>query len=250
MVQSLPRVLLVEDDPAIARFVELATADLPLQLEVEPTVALALANLRREPAALIITDLMLGGESGLVLLQALQEQPRWRGGARLVVFSAGVSEPVRRSLDLLDVWRVLRKPAPLAELRQCIEQGLADSPRQAGWPAAAPESPAGAAAGSAREEALRRFGGDVQLFETYRASCLLQFGADLRGGEQAAQAADQSALRLLGHSLKSVLRLIGEPVAADAAAQLEWAATAGDMAATLAAWRGLCPHLQALAPAP
>ena len=110
------RVLLVEDDPSVARFVAMALEDLPIELVVCHRVSAALDALRVKPVHLVITDLMLPGESGLDLLQALQDQPALRHDAVLVVFSAGVNTEVRQKLDALHVWRVLSKPISVVAL--------------------------------------------------------------------------------------------------------------------------------------
>ncbi|WP_374673173.1 response regulator [Ideonella sp.] len=239
MTAPPPRVLLVEDDASIARFVQMATADMPLRLDTVASVSAARDALAAEPAALVMTDLMLGGESGLALLQTLHAQPALRAGARLVVFSAGLTEAVRRSLEGMDVWRVLGKPASLAALRGCIEEALAAGP--APVPAAAPAVPVVpvvpiVGGPSPRTLALQRFGGDAALFDAYRAGCLAQFTHDLAEGDDAAAQGNVPVLHHLGHALKSVLRLIGEEPAADDAAALERAGAAGDAATARAGW--------------
>lgn len=236
MSTNLPRVLLVEDDASIARFVHMATADMPLRLDVVASVAAARAALAAEPAALVMTDLMLGGESGVALLQWLHGEPARRAGARLVVFSAGLTEAVRRQLDGLDLWRVLGKPAPLAALRGCIEEALAAGPAGVSTPSA-PEDTGMAL--SARARALERFGGDAALFDAYRSGCLAQFANDLAEGDAAVAGGHLPVLHHLGHSLKSVLRLIGEDPAAEDAAALERAGAAGEAAAAAGHWRAL-----------
>lgn len=58
---NLPRVLLVEDDASIARFVELALEELPIELVTCTNVGDAMQALQARHTRLIITDLMLPG---------------------------------------------------------------------------------------------------------------------------------------------------------------------------------------------
>ena len=69
---ALPRVLLLEDDPAVRRFVALALEPLPLQLLPCGTLAEARALLEHTPVQLVLMDLALPDGSGLELLPSLQ----------------------------------------------------------------------------------------------------------------------------------------------------------------------------------
>jgi CheY-like chemotaxis protein len=240
-MNAWPGVLLVEDDASIVRYVELALEDLPLRLRVASSPQAAEQALAAEPVALVITDLSLGADSGLTLLRRLHADPVLRGGARLVVYSASMGAEVRRDLQALGVWRMLAKPVPLATLHGCVREALAlaEQDRAA--------RPTMSAPGAARAAALDAFGGDQALFDTYRAGCLARFATDIAVGDRASAGADTAALRRLGHDLRSVLQLIGEPDAAHCAAALEQAALAADAQALAAAWSALRSLLAPLA---
>ena len=105
------RVVLVDDDASIRRLVALALEDLPVELVACADAAQARQALRDAPAALLLTDLMMPGESGMALLQLLAADPGLRGPAQLAVFSAGVDEATQAALDALGVWRVLHMQA-------------------------------------------------------------------------------------------------------------------------------------------
>lgn len=124
-MSSRPRVLLVEDDASIRRFVTLALDECPVDLLACETVAEAMKMLAQGGVALVITDLMLPGESGLGLAQRLAQDPALARGARLVVFSAGVTPEVQQRLDALGVWRTLRKPASVLDIEACVADALA-----------------------------------------------------------------------------------------------------------------------------
>lgn len=230
-----PRVMLVDDDASIRRFVALALEELEVTLIASANVAEALAALREEPVQLLLTDLMMPGENGLDLLQHLRDDPALRGGALQVVFSAGLDAAARERLARFDIWRQLTKPVSLATLQDCVQQGtqLAKPARNQ---ATTPEQ---ALTESERAVVLSHFGGDQGLFLLFRASCIPQFAIDLRHGDEAVGQGNAPALRLLAHSLKSVLATLGHEALSELARQLERAAEAADWPASQTLWARL-----------
>jgi CheY-like chemotaxis protein len=239
-----PRVLLVDDDASIRRFVALALEELDVDLVEVPGVAPAREALRQGPFDLIITDLMMPGETGLDLLQHLVDHPAQRGAARVAVFSAGLTATMQARLDTFDVWRQLSKPISLTALEECVREAV-------GSPVAAP---AAAAALTAPETTLspdeqaaiaRHFGGEQALFIAFRTSCRAQFASDLRAGDAAVACGDSASLRHLAHSLKSVLATLGHAGPGAIARSLEDAAMAADWGSATPLWQQLRAHLGA-----
>ena len=221
---ALARVLLVEDDTSITRFVQLALDELPIDLVACTNVPDALQVLRSGAVQLIITDLMLPGESGIGLVQRLLDEPALRAGATPVaVFSAGLTPAVREQLAALKVWRTLSKPASVLDLEACVRDAL--GLHEAGEPAA-PTAVQSSPALSPREEhaIATHFFGDAFLFQEYQAGCLRQFPTDVRQGDAACAAQDWAALRRLAHSLATVLLTLGHAGASTQARALEDAA--------------------------
>ncbi len=237
------RVLLVEDDASIRRFVEIALEDLPgIALVQAATLAEADAALAAAPARLVLSDLMLPDGSGTALLQSLVADPARRAGARLVAFSAGISAARRAQLEAMGVDEVLAKPVSLAALVDCVQRALD--------PAAATPAAAAAPAPATDDDVVQRhFGGDRALFEAYRASCRQQFGVDRARGDAAAAAPDLPALRRLAHSLKTVLLTLGHEPESRQAVALEALAAEGAAARALAAWAPLRAALERLSAA-
>lgn len=239
-----PRVLLVEDDASLQRFVALALDEFEIDLVTVTDVDTALAELADAPVALILSDLMLPGRSGFDLIDALAARPALRGAARLVVFSAGLNPQARQRLDRPEVWRLLSKPCSLAELEGCVRDALAlqqeAAPPMASTPPTAPTDEPSAQAINAH------FGGNKTLYHAFRASCLRQFGADIAAGELACRQGDAAALRRLAHSLKSVLLTLGHPAESAQAHQLETLAEHADWPAALSQWRALSSTLAGL----
>jgi CheY-like chemotaxis protein len=237
-------VLLVDDDPSIRRFVALALEDLPIELIEAGSVREARARLSDgAPFALIVTDLMMPGETGLDLLQHLADHPAQRAGARLAVFSAGINAATQARLSGFDVWRQLSKPISVLELEAGVREAVGIAPDRPGEPSAAPAQPAAALGAEAEAAIDRHFAGDRALFLAYRASCIAQFEADIRAGDAALAHGDMPALRRLGHSLKSVLLTLGDAQGSAAARQLEDAAGHADAAASAPLWQSLRDHL-------
>lgn len=247
-----PRVLLVDDDASIRRLAELALEELPIDLVCCASAAEARAALAAAPAALLITDMMMPGESGLDLVTALAADPALRGEARLAVFSAGLNAAMRARLAALGVWRCLDKPVPLQVLEACVLDALApaagvveagqegspevphevlasataDGPSEASSDA---PSAAGLDAG-ARQAVEHGFAGDLALYLAFREQARLQFHDDLRELARSHAAHDAQALRRQAHSLKGVLAILGEAEGEALARALEHAAADGDAA--------------------
>jgi len=234
------RLLLIEDDSAIARFVELALEELPgehadapaVEMQVVRTLAGAREALAAGGWSLVISDLMLpDGSAETLLAEGLAlaaGAPPW------VVFSAGLHEDREAALAARGVARTLRKPVPLDELLATIAELLGGAP--GGAPAAGEGGPV-----------QSHFGGDRQLYETFRAGCLQRFADDLADGEAAAAGADAAALQRIAHGLKAVLELIGEPALAAQARALEAAVEPGWPGPSAASgWAALAQGLVAL----
>ena len=233
------RVLLVEDDALIRRYVGLALEDLPVDLVEAGTLEEARQALAGGAFALLLTDLMLPDGSGLDLLARLQADPALRGGARVVIFSAGVSTAVREQASALGAWRVLEKPVSLAALTDCVTQAL-DEPASASAPASAP-APTPLPRDVRATAIDAHFGGQAALYDAFRASSLTQFQADIDVGDAACRDGDVAVLRRQAHNLKSVLLLLGADATSARARTLEAAAASGAASITTLAplWQDL-----------
>lgn len=230
-----PRVLLVEDDASIRRFVELALEDSGVDLVQAATLASAIQALRSGPFKLVLCDLMLPDGSGVDLLRSLGEADSPSPRARRVAFSAGVGAETRKRLQSCGVHEVLSKPVSVAGLLDCVQAAVRS---EAAGDAGLPE-------GAAREQTAVEvyFGGDLGLYEAFLAQCRLQWRADAASGDAALAGGDLAALRRLAHSLKTVLQTVGMPHAGALAQDIEAAAAEGQQAAAQAGWTRLRAQL-------
>lgn len=239
MTHPTPRVLLVEDDASIRRFVQLALEDSGVELVPAGTLAAAIEALRSGPFVLILCDLMLPDGSGFDLLQSLAEPDAPSPTMQRVAFSAGVSAEARARLQGMGVHDVLSKPASLVDLLGCVQAAVARSRAQPP-PAAAPACVADAA----DDAVATYFGGDRALYEGFLQQCRQQWRQDIAQGEHALGEGDLQALRRLAHSLKSVLTTLGLAADGALAQNLEQAAAEGRAEAAAGLWQRLGAQLK------
>lgn len=241
---SPPRVLFVDDDASIRRFVTMALEDLGVELVACSSVAEARDALRAAQAGLVLTDLMMPGENGLALLQALHEDAELRGNARIAVFSADAHGAMRAELARFDVWRILTKPVSVGELERCVREALFEPVPSGSMPVTHGDGPDDTVLSAEETQAVERhFGGDRGLFIAFRASCRTQFMHDLHAGNHALRVNDWPSLQLLGHSLKSVFSTLGNEAAGRTARELEDAGQRLDPIAATRCWRSIAETL-------
>lgn len=245
------RVIWVDDDPSVRRLIEMALEPLGLDLCMCVDAPQARQALLQRPAELLVTDLMMPGESGLCLIASLASLPEPR--PRLMIFSARSDLPDAQEQARLGIWRILAKPAPLAALLDSVKEALKDpaaSPRPAGAPCAAGPGE------SRRERALRElFAGNAALFDRFEAGVLQQLPQEIASGDAAAQGRDPTAMLHLVHNLKGMLQALGYDEQAATAREFETALLAGRREEMPAGWQRLRQQLLDLpadpaAPAP
>jgi CheY-like chemotaxis protein len=237
MPMATPRVLLVEDDASLRSFVAMALQDMDIELVQCAAVARALELLSQGSYCLILTGLMMPGESGFDLLAHLQRAPRLRGAAQVAVLSAGLSGAVREQLAGFDVWRLLSKPNAASVLVACVNDAIAGA--HAG---ALPDTPATARPGPGGDSAYalhEYFEGNQELFDAYSSACMDQFPHDARDGDAASTAADLQALRRVAHSLNSVLLALGYAQLSAQARTLEDSSHSGMLELARGQWASL-----------
>jgi len=239
-----PRVVLVEDDDAMQMYVDAALGHLSVELVCCRTVSEGWRALSDAPPTLLVTDLMLRGESGITLVEKLRKGPPGLRSTRVVVTSAAADAPgVRERLEPLGVWRLLCKPVGLDVFEGCVRDAIQVPSTEPGLHSAGtssaevdPHCPIEARHADAIAEL---FGGDRSLYLDFQAACREQFLADVTHGDAAFERHDSPAVRRLAHNLGSVLRTLGEPAAAAQADRIEAAAIAANLPDGFAVWQKL-----------
>ena len=105
-------VLVVEDDPSIAEFVQWLLRDEGYQVRVARDAAQALRELTQARPALVLLDLLLPGVSGARLLEDLRQ--RYGSAVRVMVMTASREEATRPGTPPVD--GILLKPFELTDL--------------------------------------------------------------------------------------------------------------------------------------
>lgn len=112
--RRLPRVLIVEDEPAIRRLLSSALGAETLTVDLAPDGVVALERVREHEYAVILLDLMMPRLDGLEFLRAYGELQIAR---RAVVFvMTAFDETMLRKLDPALVHGVIRKPFDVLRL--------------------------------------------------------------------------------------------------------------------------------------
>lgn len=201
-----PQLLVVEDHGPLREFILMALEPLELAVQGCASADEALAWLHGRPLpALLITDLMLPGRSGLELVEALRAQTG-AGALPVLLMTAAQTLPGPERLRALGITAVLRKPMAVAALHDAVTQALAGTD----GPAAEPTPPpARAAAEDERSLAGRHFMGDLGLYRRFRRGALARLPEDLAAGQAALAGGDGPALRRVAHDLKGLAHLLG-----------------------------------------
>ncbi|MFZ5783480.1 MAG: ATP-binding protein [Pseudomonadota bacterium] len=123
------RVLLVEDNPAVAEVTRALLEELGYRVRPAANVADARLALDREQVDVVLSDIVMpGGADGLDLAREV------RGRSRLpVVLASGYSEKAQQAAD--EGFALLRKPYDSASLDAALTAALAGTPSRKGPPA-------------------------------------------------------------------------------------------------------------------
>ena len=177
------------------RLFRLAVEDDPVELHLCSNVPEAVHALELSRFDLVITDLMLPGESGIGLINRFSSQPGLRSKAELIVLSAGMTPQQTSELKGLGVDGFLLKPVSMARLRQLLLHGFSGS---------AQSTPTDA------HPVAAYFEGNQILFDQFAAHCAIQFEIDFKHGDESAHRRDLSGLYTVAHTLAAALEMLGE----------------------------------------
>ena len=247
------RVLLLEDDPAIQRFVALVAQDCGVEVQAVHSLAAADQALNAAGFDLLLADLMLPDGSAVEWLQGMRQADPARYPRRVVAFSAGLGATVRHALALAGVDHFLPKPVSVDDLEACFKvkarRGAAiEQAGVSGMPCVGcDQAPATASAPAARQRkgvVRRYFGGDAQLHADFLRTWQGGLAAEIVRAEHHLAASDLAALARIAHSMKSALRMLGQQrLAQDASLVEQRCAQRADAGAALA-WARLRAGLQ------
>lgn len=123
----MTRILVVEDDPAVSRMLDLTFSVEGFDTEVLSDGAAAVERLDGEPADVVVLDVMMPHADGFSVLQELRSRPEW-ADTKVIVSTALRSDE--------DVWKgwssgadyYLTKPFDLDHLRDVVNRLIAGTP--------------------------------------------------------------------------------------------------------------------------
>lgn len=98
--QPSPRLLIVEDDAAEARVLQLLLAREQFVVEIATHGEAALTIAQRSPPDVVLLDLNIPGIGGFTLLEQLKRDPRTRDVAVLVVSGSSADDDIVRALQI------------------------------------------------------------------------------------------------------------------------------------------------------
>lgn len=105
------RIVVVEDDPVVAKSIELSLQALNMEVDVFCSAEEAMASPRLLGGDFYISDYLLPGENGIRLLEVIQN--RSSSPIRAILMT-GATSPDRQKVIQSQRWRVLYKPADLS----------------------------------------------------------------------------------------------------------------------------------------
>ena len=112
-----PRILLVEDELSSAEVLALLLADDGYEVTVAPDARQALLRLEEAAPDLLITDFMMPGMNGAMLVKALRDMPRYSDLPVLMI--SGAPESALRAYAV-PYQAFLRKPFSLDEFLRVV----------------------------------------------------------------------------------------------------------------------------------
>jgi len=248
-----PRVLLLEDDRAIQRFVASVAQDCGVDLHAVHRLAEADQALDNGEFDLLLADLMLPDGCAVEWLQHGRQADKTRYPRRIVAFSAGLGSTVRHALGLAGVDRFLAKPVSVDELQACFGtlRGAGDTQEPdigcRSCEAGEPTPTASLACGDVAQTGVveRYFGGDAQLHADFLQTWRAGLPREVMRADQHLAASDFAAIRRVAHGMKSALRMLGETSLAQDSSIVEQRCVQRDGAGAALAWAHLRAGLDA-----
>jgi PAS domain S-box-containing protein len=120
-----PRVLVVEDDPALRELARRTLEKAGWQVDEAANGKLALESLRRHPPAVVVLDLLMPEMDGFAVVEAMRTEPAWRPIPVIVVTARELSDDERANLHRRVDQVVPKAGHSLSDLTEIIRQSLA-----------------------------------------------------------------------------------------------------------------------------
>lgn len=116
------RILLVDDERYVASAFQRALSDGPYEVEIATTAADALRRLEQGPIDVVVSDENMPEMRGAELLSIVRQ--RFPSTVRVMMTGDPTLDSAVRAINVGGVFRFLRKPCGIDELRACIDEAL------------------------------------------------------------------------------------------------------------------------------
>jgi len=120
-----PTILLIDDDPMVARLVQLVLEPEGYQLTIAPNGLDGLKIAQTNPPDLLLLDLMLPGQDGFQVLRQLRAEPR-TADIPVIVLSSKAQPTDKHTAAKIGANAYLTKPYKRAELLSLIRSLLSE----------------------------------------------------------------------------------------------------------------------------
>jgi DNA-binding response OmpR family regulator len=197
---SLPRLLLVEDDPISRSFLQDALSALPAEVDAAADIAHALAYARSNRHELWLVDAHLPDGDGLDCLRALREVAQ----TPALAITAGVSREEFDALCAGGFAEVLLKPLSVAALHGSVRRLLARSALRVREPQLQGKLPVWD-----EGRALAALGGSRDALDKLRVMFLAELPLLGRELSQLRAVSDHTGMRAVLHKLKASCGFVG-----------------------------------------
>lgn len=118
------RILVVEDDPSVRRFLRQALENAGYEVIVGTNGQEGISRYRESPTDLIITDIVMPGKDGLALIMAIQNE---FPDSKLIAISGGNARATDEMLLMAEKFgalRTLQKPFSVSVLLDAVREAL------------------------------------------------------------------------------------------------------------------------------
>jgi len=128
------KVLVVEDNPALAAVMRFHLERASLEVEIARDGQEAWERLQRGTYALVVTDQQMPHLSGCDICRRMRQDPRLAGVPILMVTAKSLELDSSKIREELGVHQVLPKPFSVLELMEAVNSGLGSAVGTAGQP--------------------------------------------------------------------------------------------------------------------
>lgn len=124
MSKSKKNILIVEDDDFILKAYQVKFNNEDFNILVAADGTEALTYLKKEPADLVLLDLMLPGVSGFDVLAAIRKDEKWKNVPVIVLSNLGQQNDIKRCQDLGISDYIIKSDSGIKETMERIKKHL------------------------------------------------------------------------------------------------------------------------------